>query len=158
MPTIDIPDKICPHCGGTTWYMRKAKNGNLHISTCFYKMAERRKAWRATDKGKEFTNNYYKTPAGIKHREKYQEKESTKKLRARLSINKYHRDKLSNHETMKERKRISAKKSVQNLVDSVIKRYIARDYSGIDYSDVPKELVEIKRKQLLLIRKIKNNG
>ncbi len=20
MPTIDIPDKICPHCGGTKWY------------------------------------------------------------------------------------------------------------------------------------------
>lgn len=21
MPTIDIPDKICPHCGGTKWYV-----------------------------------------------------------------------------------------------------------------------------------------
>ena len=27
MPTIDIPDKICPHCGGTSWkieYRKKA--------------------------------------------------------------------------------------------------------------------------------------
>jgi hypothetical protein len=158
MPTIDIPGKICPHCGGTKWCMKKAKNGNLHVSTCFYKMAERRKAWRATAKGKEFTNNYFKTPAGIKHREKYNKKESTKKLRAQLAINKYHRDKIKDIEKVKERKRVSNRKSIQKLTNSVVKKYIAREYTPIEYSDVPQDLIELKRKQLILTRQIKNNG
>jgi hypothetical protein len=157
MPTIDIPDKICPHCGGTKWYMTKHTNGKLHVRTCFYKLAERRKAFRATDKGKEFTNNYYKTPAGIKHKEKYLKKESTKKLRAQLAINKYNRDKNKDIEKVKERKRVSNRKSIQKLTDSVVKRYIAREYTPIKYSDVPQELIELKRKQILLKRKIKNN-
>jgi len=25
MPTIDIPDKICPHCGGTKWYTNNVR-------------------------------------------------------------------------------------------------------------------------------------
>lgn len=32
MPTIDIPDKICSHCGNIKWYMKKAKNGEASIS------------------------------------------------------------------------------------------------------------------------------
>lgn len=158
MPTIDIPDKICPHCNGTRWYVIKHTNGKFHVKTCFYKLAERRKAFRATPKGKEFTNNYFKTPAGIKHREKYTKKESTKKLRAQLAINQYHRDKNKDLEKIKERKRVSSRKSIQKLTDSVIKRYIAREYSYIEYSDVTPELIELKRKQLLLKRKIKQNG
>jgi len=26
MPTVDIPDKVCPHCGGTQWYQNKGRN------------------------------------------------------------------------------------------------------------------------------------
>jgi predicted metalloprotease len=158
MPTIEIPDKICPHCGGTKWSMKKAKNGNLHIRACFNKLSENRKAWRATEKGKLFTNTYFKTEAGKKHRDKYCNKDSTRKLRAKLAINQYAKDKANNPEKVKERKRISSKKSVQNLVNSVVKRYIAREYVDINYSEVPQELVELKRKQLTLTRTIRNNG
>jgi hypothetical protein len=139
--------------------MRKAKNGNLHISTCFYKMAERRKAFRATAKGKEFTNNYHKTPAGIKHREKYQEKESTKKLRAQLAINKYHRDMKNDKEKVRQRRSRDNKKLRAKLTDGMVKHYIIRNCSelGLRFNDIPQELIQIKRKQLLLTRQIKNN-
>jgi nicotinic acid mononucleotide adenylyltransferase len=70
----------------------------------------------------------------------------------------YAKDKANNPEKVKERKRISSKKSVQNLVNSVVKRYIAREYVDINYSEVPQELVELKRKQLTLTRTIRNNG
>jgi predicted metalloprotease len=157
MPTVIIPDKICSHCGGNKWSMKKAKNGNLHIRTCFNKLSENRKAWRASEKGKLFINTYFKTEAGKKHREKYCSKDSTRKLRARLAVNQYAKDKANNPEKVRENKRISSKKSVERLVDSVIKRYIAREYNDINYSDVPQDLIELKRKQLLLIRQIKNH-
>jgi len=157
MPTIDIPDKICPHCGGTKWYMTKHTNGKLHINTCFYKMAERRKAFRATDKGKEFTNNYYKTPAGKKHREKYQEKESTKKLRSQLAINQYHRDMKNNREKVLERKSRYDKKLRAKLTDGIVKHYIIKSCSefGLKINEIPPELIELKRKQIQLYRKLK---
>lgn len=153
MPTIDVPDKICPHCGGTKWYFHGG-----YIRTCFIKLSERRKAWRATDNGKAFMSSYHKTEAGKKHKEKYLNKESTVKLRAELAIKKYYRDKANNPDKLREYKKVNAAKSILKLTDSVIKRYIARDYSGIDYSDVPQELIELKRKQVLLTRKIKDYG
>ena len=158
MPTIDIPDRICSHCGGSKWYATKHTNGKFHIRTCFNKLVERRKAWRATEKGKLITNSYFKTEKGKAQREKYTKKESTKKLRAKLALNKYYRDKANNPEKLKEKKRISSQKERDNLTNCVIKRYIAKKGTFINYSDVTPELVELKRKQLLLKRKLKQNG
>lgn len=40
MPTIDIPDKICPHCGGTVWYHRPNSPNHLY---CHKKIKEENK-------------------------------------------------------------------------------------------------------------------
>jgi hypothetical protein len=159
MPTIDIPDRICPHCGGTKWYVHTNKKGHVrHI--CFLKSSENRKAWRSTDKGREFTNTYFKTEVGKKHRKKYLSKPSTVKLRAELSKQKYHRDMKTNPEKVRLRRVKSNKQLRHKLTDGMVKHCIVRSYteSQLRHSDIPQELIEIKRKQLLLTRQIKNNG
>lgn len=46
MPTVDIPDKICPHCGGTKWYKRKHKKSKNGIRyTCSIKVNEQSKKY-----------------------------------------------------------------------------------------------------------------
>ena len=49
MPTIDIPDKICPHCEKTRWYVNKKTN----YHTCHQKMLESNKKYHASAAGKE---------------------------------------------------------------------------------------------------------
>ena len=49
MPTIDIPDKICSHCGGTQWYYREKQN---NYYSCYKKQKDDRKAYLATPEGK----------------------------------------------------------------------------------------------------------
>ena len=151
MPTVNIPDKICPHCGGTKWYFYAG-----YPRTCFNKLSERQKAWRATDKGKEFTNSYYKTEAGKKHRDKYLNKESTMKLRAELARQKYYRDKAINPDKVRASRKVKAAKERSKLTDSVVKRYAARDYNGISYSEVTPELIELTRTNILLKRVLRN--
>ena len=159
MPTIDIPDKICPHCGGTKWYVYVNKKGYTKHS-CFLKLAENRKAWRQTPKGKEVMSNYFKTEVGKKHREKYLAKPSTKELRSKLALLQYYKEKANNPEKVKNRRNKDNKKLREKLTDGIIKHYIIRSYSEsqLNHSDIPQELIEIKRKQLLLTRQIKNNG
>ncbi len=158
MPTIDIPDRICPHCGGTKWQINVPKDGYKRYY-CFFKAAENRKRWRSTDEGKAYTNSYYKTEAGKKHKKKYLKKESTKKLIANLAKAKYHRDMLKDPEKVRNKKNSSNKKLREKLTDGMVKHYIIRSYkeSGLSAFEIPQELIEIKRKQLLLTRQIKNN-
>jgi hypothetical protein len=158
MPTIDISDKICPHCGGTKWQVNVSKDGyKRHY--CFFKSAENRKRWRSTDEGKAYTNSYYKTKAGKKHKEKYLKKESTQKLIANLAKAKYYRDMLKDPEKVRNKRNSSNKKLREKLTDGMVKHYIIRSYkeSGLSAFEIPQELIEIKRKQLLLTRQIKNN-
>jgi len=128
MPTIDIPDKICPHCGGTKWkieyeqrpsYIRKRYR-------CSKKADERSKRWRLNnpEKYKEICKNKVVCFTSDSYRKKQLEKYY------------YNRD---------------------NLTDRHIKHLIAHK-NELSQSDIPQELIEIKRKELLLIRKIKNNG
>jgi len=158
MPTIDIPDKICSHCGGIRWYVYVNKKGYTKHS-CFLKITENRKAWRQSPKGKEFMNSYFKTEAGKKHREKYEAKPSTKELRSKLALLQYHKEKANNPEKVKNRRNKDNKKLREKLTDGMIKHYIVRSYneSQLNHLDIPQELIEIKRKQLLLIRQINNH-
>jgi hypothetical protein len=61
MPTIDIPDKICSHCGGTLWYYREKQN---NYYSCNKKQKDDRKAYLATPEGKAkhlaHVKNYHK--------------------------------------------------------------------------------------------------
>jgi hypothetical protein len=48
MPYIDIPDKICPHCGGTKWYFLVVtrKNRKYNSYECYLRSSERKKNWQ----------------------------------------------------------------------------------------------------------------
>jgi hypothetical protein len=87
MPTIDIPDKICPHCGGTQWYYRE--NHNYYY--CYKKQRDKRKAYLSTPEAKAKLKIYLD-----KHREKNKEK-----------IAKYYRD---SYEKNKEQYKIASHK------------------------------------------------
>ena len=47
MPTIDIPDKICPHCGGTKWFIvyQTYKDKVYTVKTCSVRKKETDKKW-----------------------------------------------------------------------------------------------------------------
>lgn len=107
MPTIDIPDKICPHCGGTKWYAFKQ-------------------------------NKYTKYNCSLKKKE---------------NLLNYHK---LNPEKSKIYKRKTNRKKCIRLTNSYIKELIIQN-TNLSFNDVPQELVEIKRNQLLLKHKIKNN-
>lgn len=47
MPTVIIPDKICPHCGGTKWYV------HTNYTTCYKKLLEANKRYHTSAAGKE---------------------------------------------------------------------------------------------------------
>ncbi len=158
MPTIEIPDKICPHCGGNKWITKKSKNGKYRVTSCFLKAYEYGVAYKATEHGRQIVNNYAKTEAAKKHKKKYLSKEPAKLLRAaslKKSTAKY---KVNNPEKIKELKKRYSKKSRERLINSIVKSYLANNNSGLKYSDIPQELIELKRKQLLLTRTIRNNG
>jgi hypothetical protein len=108
MPTIDIPDKICPHCGGIRWYT--FKQGKYTRYSCSLRR-------------KETLINFHKL----------------------------------NPEKYKVYKRKSDRQKSVRLTNSYIKEIII-EYTGLSFKDIPQELVELKRKQMLLKRKIKNNG
>lgn len=138
MPTIDIPGKICTHCGGIRWRVenKKLAAGNQTIVyRCAVRAIERSTRWKLNNPDNVREHNikncknrrdkgYYKTP-----------KEQ-------------------------ERSRLIAKKERDTLSDNYVYRMIFSDpeMKDINRADIPKELLETKRKQLLLIRKIKNNG
>lgn len=48
MPTITIPNKICPHCNGTKWSVREriGKRGITYHYTCSVKAVEKAKKWK----------------------------------------------------------------------------------------------------------------
>jgi len=46
MPTIEIPDRICPHCGGIRWYVHPKQ------TTCYNKILESNRRYHKTEAGK----------------------------------------------------------------------------------------------------------
>lgn len=48
MPTIDIPDKICPHCGGTKWYI----NSKTGQKACYKLIIDSNKRYHKSEQGK----------------------------------------------------------------------------------------------------------
>jgi hypothetical protein len=108
MPTIDIPDKICPHCGGTKWYL--------------------------------FTyHKYKKSVCSLKKYEIYLKFKSLNPNKVKLY-----------------KKKVDKQKKFR-LTNTYIKELIIQ-YTNLSFKDIPQELIELKRKQLLLKRKSKQNG
>ena len=82
MPTIDIPDRICPHCGGVRWRIEqeKRKYNTRTRYRCVKKLSEKYKRWSQAnpEKIKEYeTKKNYKTDKYRKYAREKHTKHST---------------------------------------------------------------------------------
>ncbi len=163
MPTIDIPDKICPHCGGTKWFVvyQKYKDKVYTIYNCRVKLDERNKKWNLQNREKRLLI-YKRSKDKVRHTEDYIEKN-----RKRASeYYKQNPDKVKTHAKIARLKypdrysglsKLRKREYVKSLDDVYIKELICR-YDKLYHADIPQDLIELKRKQLLLTRQIRNNG
>jgi hypothetical protein len=169
MPTIDIPDKICPHCGGTRWCIFQKKDwrsekfhGTINYYTN-YSCANvtengcarlKRLKYNPLKPRVKVTKEYTKERVRKyhqknKHKWHSQSKEvHNKRCKVYYKTNSEYKKRINDHQ----------RKDCEVLSDAYIKRMITQHKSFLSYKDVPQDLVELKRKQLLLKRKIKNNG
>jgi rRNA maturation protein Nop10 len=147
MPTIDIPGKICPHCGGTRWKTENRKkptkaNPEKRIIRyrCAEKSAEREKRWR--DNNLDKIQEYWRICSREKNKERT---ESGYWMTPK----------------MRERYRIKAKRDSDTLPDHFVRNIIVQVNNStksnikLTSSDIPQKLIDIKRKQLLLTRQLK---
>jgi len=154
MPTIDIPDKICPHCGGTKYYIRY-KNGKLHSKTCHTKMIATKKrnpedpVKKAIRRHKYYLDN--KESSKLKSVKWQKENIDRYKIISNRAVAKYQSSKKGELMLYKYEK---TKRLI--LADDYIIRLIIDD-TDLKFSDVTPELIELKRKQLLLHRQLKSN-
>ena len=58
MPTVVIPDKICPHCEGTEWFQSYKNNGDIKY-VCKQRQRENKKKYKKTEKGKINNRKYH---------------------------------------------------------------------------------------------------
>lgn len=139
MPKINLPDKVCSHCGGTLWYYKPSSSNYL---TCFEKRREDHK------KEYEMKKN---DPVQIDKKKIWM-----KNWRNNNSehVRKY---KLSYDKTDKGRsaKRKRSHYAIDQLRDCYIKSILlANSPVKLSKEDIPQELVEIERKNLILKREM----
>ncbi len=152
MPTIEIPDKICPHCGNTKWYYEAKRN----VYSCYSLRKERQDLWRnkTLEKYREYKRNYYHTKMDKK---KHYDRCRELCLKNPEKTNAY---KLKYFYTEKGKAKYKEHKesSIIYLKNSYIKDLICKRSVNLESKDIPQELIELKRKELLLTRTIRNNG
>lgn len=175
---ITIPNKICPHCGGTKWVTWEQKNsvGKIYtIYQCHQLKIEKRREWVRNKIAKE--PDYFK-----KEQLKYMTEErriiyliyaqflqlSGERDKYFRQYRKENKDRLSaksmrwqknNPEKSKEIRRRCNSKIMTNLSPRYIKQLLIRqDHKKgvhISFSEIPQELITIKTKMLCLKRKLK---
>lgn len=136
MATIDIPGKICPHCGGIRWrteYKKLVKGNKVLIYRCAVRAIERSNKWKA------------KHPDNVREH-------NIKSCKRRRDAGYFKTPK------ERERSRIRSVREATELCNNYIYKTIlaSPDLKGITRSNIPQEMIEIKRKQLLLTRQIKH--
>lgn len=137
MPTIDIPDKICSHCGGTKWRIEQyktLKKGVVKRYRCAKEHSERTKKWY---------NSH------LDHVKEYSAKVITKGINKTPEKREYYRN--------------YSKKQTDELSENYVRKMLAyrlRKSKGIslEQKEIPSELISTKQKQLLLTRQIRNYG
>lgn len=133
MPVIEIPDRICPHCGGTRWNVENEKRGN-RIKVRY------RCNTRAVERSKRFN---------LKNPDRHlQYNERTAKKRAESGYYKT--------EKYKQYSKQRSKRQSETLCNNFILNEIVKSSNyTIPRSQIPKKLIDLKRKQLLLHRQLK---
>jgi hypothetical protein len=169
MPTVDIPNRICSHCGGTRWVVynrrRKLVSGEISIQIgykCAKQNLEISDRYRKNhiEKHRKRAREYVKLKNKVDPEYRKKKKERAKKYYCnnKEKVNTYKKKWISeNYEKEKSYHIKNARKQCNNLSDYYVSRaVIGRD--KLYKKDIPQELIELKRKQLLLTRQIKNNG
>ena len=167
MPTVDIPDKICPHCGGTRWYIEtkrwKKTSGEIMTKTNYICSLKRREWDRSyTERNREVKKRINKktylkrmsTPEGKNLSRLWGKNSRLNKERKHNYYKKYRNKDLEHYNQL-------SKKNKRKIIDTLSSGYITdllTKRNLLKANDVPQDLVELKRKQLILTRKIKNNG
>ena len=138
MPTIDIPDKICSHCGGTLWYFRQSKS---NIYTCYIKRTESSK--KLYEKNKNVIEVIEKKKIWMKNW-RASNKEHVKEYK-----------KIYDKKTGLESKRRRSRNASIKLTDYYIRNIINSNLSlSLSKDDIPKDLIDLQRKTLLIKRRI----
>lgn len=135
MPTIDIPDKMCIKCGSTRWRVNP-NTGYKRCTDC--SNTNSRKNYKKDSHKNKYYKNIDKYRALSKKRQKKYRKSSRDKV---YTLHK----KYMNKQTI-------------SLGDLYVKQLLTKHCSCLITNDITPELIEIKRKQLLLKRKIKQHG
>ena len=166
MPTIDIPDKICPHCGGIRWCVFKKKDWrsakfhnteNYYINYSCGNVSEngcarlKRLKYNPLKPRVKVTKEYTKKRvreyhAKNKHKWVSQSKE-VQNLRKKeyYKTNPIYKKRIDDHNT----------KCVETLSDSYIRKLIVRNDSLLQSTELPQNLMDLTRKHVLLTRQLK---
>jgi hypothetical protein len=157
MPTIDIPDKICSHCGDIKWDIKYYQNGKIKSTYCSNKRLENEKNRRIKNHDKIYIQQKIWAQKNI---DKCREAVKNYHLRNKDSRASYMKNHMKKPEVRENIKR-KVKERIAKLTDGIVRNMIKHQFSKdilIKASEILPELIELKRKQLLLIRKSKQNG
>lgn len=155
MPTVIIPDKICPHCGGNRWFKRIVKGrGKIYYSySCITMIIERNKKASKEDKNKWHQNWVNRNLSKVQDYGKKWRKANSKYLKDYGKA--YYK---ANSNTIKATVKKNSKNPAKNLTNGYIREAI---YSNLNYvgikikaTDIPQDLIITKRKSLCLKRTI----
>jgi len=140
MPKMNIPTKVCKHCGGTVWYVYYKKDGTPCYN-CYVKRLQSIKIWRTTtEAGKVYKANCRKLPSHKAAMKKYFKKPEVLAKKNAIA-------------------RRATEKSKLELGDAYIRNRIRANAKGtLNRVYIPQDIIELKRKELLLTLKIKSNG
>lgn len=148
MPTINIPDKVCPHCNGTKWYVVKVKRKTC--TSIIYKCVK-----RVLDINKKSNCKESRKKALIKYRntEKFKIKQTSYYNENKEKVIERAKNwRCNNKEQYLNLIRKIKNRYTNNLSDYYIKNQLIKREKHLCSSDIPEELIVIKRKQLLLKR------
>jgi hypothetical protein len=158
MPRIIIPDKICSHCGGSRWDVKDYINRAGNLKTSYYCSAKRieneaKRRLLNHEKIKNYQTNWAKTnyeKCLLASRKSYQKNKAKRIAYAKLYCS---------NTSNKEKIRVQARLRTKLLTEGTLKSMLRHQFNNplLKTADIPQDLVELKRKQLTLIRQIRNN-
>lgn len=135
MPTIEIPDKLCIKCGSIRW--------RVNPTTSFKRCTDCSNAnSRKNHKIGSSKAKYHKNIEKYRNISKLSQKKYRDKNKSKLYFLAYQ----------------YAIKQKKNLGDLYVKATLTKHSRELCFKDITPELIELKRKQLILTRTIKNHG
>jgi len=146
MPTIDIPDKICPHCGGTRWNKRKNKKSKDGIRyECIVKINETFLKW------------HHKKMESPEFREMRKERqknwENNNKDKVKANQRRY-RESENGKIVVKQKDKNAYKKRVDTLSHLYIKKLLKYQYN-VQKEDISDDMMNKYKTYLLAFRQLK---